>query len=103
LKAGQIENIIPTEFHLSQNYPNPFNPATKINFDLPNDSKVKLIVYDLLGREIRTIVNSHLSQGRYEYDFVGSNFASGVYFYRIEAVENSGEKFTETKRMVLLK
>ncbi len=99
----RIENTIPTQFHLSQNYPNPFNPVTKINFDLPFDSKVKLIVYDLLGREIKTIVNSQLSQGRYVYDFVGNNFASGVYFYRLEAVQNSGEKFIETKRMVLLK
>ncbi len=98
-----MKSIIPTEFYLSQNYPNPFNPVTKIKFDLPNDSKVKLIVYDLLGKEIKTIVNSQLPQGRYEYDFVGSNFASGVYFYRLEAVQNSGEKFIETKRMVLLK
>ncbi len=103
ISQNKNENTIPTEFHLSQNYPNPFNPVTKIKFDLPFDSKVKLIVYDLLGREIKTIVNSQLSQGRYEYDFTGSNFASGVYFYRIEAVQNSGEKFIETKRMVLLK
>jgi len=70
---------------------------------LPVDAKVKLTVYDMLGREVKSLVNSQLSTGRHEYQFEGSNFSSGIYFYRIEAVDNSGKKFVQTKRMVLVK
>jgi len=98
----EIKNIIPTEYHLSQNYPNPFNPVTKISFDLPNDAKVKLVVYDLLGREIKSIVNSQLTTGRYTFEFDGSNFASGVYFYKLSA-KGGAKDFTAVKRMVLVK
>ena len=101
------QNSIPEVFYLSQNYPNPFNPSTKISFDLPVDSKVKLTVYDMLGREVKSMVNTQLSTGRYEYLFSatggGSNFSSGIYFYRMEAVDNLGKKFVQTKRMVLVK
>ncbi len=86
------------DFKLYQNYPNPFNPVTKINYELPNDGKVKLMIYDVLGREIKTLVNEVKQAGKYTVEFNGHNFASGVYFYRIE----SG-KFTEVKRMVLVK
>jgi len=99
---NNVENI-PEEFILRQNFPNPFNPSTKISFDLPVDAKVKLTVYDMLGREVKSMVNTQLSTGRYEYQFEGSNFSSGIYFYRIEAVDNSGKKFVQTKRMVLVK
>ncbi|MCB0727214.1 MAG: T9SS type A sorting domain-containing protein, partial [Ignavibacteriae bacterium] len=104
---GSLENknasIVPEVYYLSQNYPNPFNPTTKISFDLPVDAKVKLIIFDMLGREVKSMVNSQLSTGRYEYQFEGSNFSSGIYFYRMEAVDNSGKKFVQTKRMVLVK
>jgi photosystem II stability/assembly factor-like uncharacterized protein len=86
-------------FRLFQNYPNPFNPATKISFDLPQDSRVNLIVYDLLGREVTRLVNNEFKVAdKYTYDFNGASNASGVYFYRLDAGE-----FQETKRMVLLK
>ncbi|MBE2190493.1 MAG: T9SS type A sorting domain-containing protein [Candidatus Kapabacteria bacterium] len=90
-------------YSLSQNYPNPFNPQTKIKFDVPANvrgqtSNVKLIVYDLLGREVATLVNEELKPGTYEADWDGSNFSSGVYFYKII----SGD-FVETKKMVLMK
>jgi len=101
--SSSSKSLVPTEYNLSQNYPNPFNPTTKISFDLPVDAKVKLTVYDMLGREVKSIVNTRLSTGRYEYQFEGSNFSSGIYFYRIEAVDNSGKKFVQTKRMVLVK
>ena len=92
-------NILPTEFVLHQNYPNPYNPATKISFDLPQDSKVNLVIYDLLGREVTRLVNYEFKvAGKYTYDFNGASLSSGVYFYRIET-----GKFSETKRMVLLK
>jgi hypothetical protein len=96
--AQDIKNLIPTEYYLSQNYPNPFNPVTKISFDLPDDVKVKLIVYDLLGREVKSIVNSQLTTGKYTFLFDGRNLASGVYFYRLVAGD-----FTAVKRMVLVK
>jgi hypothetical protein len=99
--AGKNTNtiFIPQEFNLSQNYPNPFNPVTKINYDIPKNSIVKLVIYDILGREVMKLVNNELKQpGRYVVVFNGTNFASGVYFYRIEA-----GTFIESKKMVLVK
>jgi photosystem II stability/assembly factor-like uncharacterized protein len=96
-----LENVsskLPPDFQLSQNYPNPFNPQTKIKFDVPKASFIKLIIYDLLGREVVTLVNKELRPGTYEADWNASSFSSGVYFYRIV----SGD-FIETKKMVLMK
>jgi hypothetical protein len=100
-------NILAAEFALHQNYPNPFNPATKISFDLPIDSKVNLVVYDLLGREVAKLVNSEFKvAGKYTFDFNGASLSSGVYFYRLVVSSsnpiNAGN-YSETKRMVLLK
>lgn len=94
----QTTSNIPERFELSQNYPNPFNPSTAINFALPKSSLVKLKVYDIVGREVATLVNEELSPGAYEYTFDGSQLTSGVYFYRIEA-----DGFTEIKKMMLVK
>jgi hypothetical protein len=94
----------PFSFSLSQNYPNPFNPTTKIKFNVSSDSRfrgndnVTLKIYDVLGREIAILVNEQLSPGTYEVEWDGSNYPSGVYFYRLTA-----ENYSETKRMVLLK
>ena len=93
-----ISNIIPDGYTLSQNYPNPFNPSTKIKFDVPKSSFVKLAVYDMLGREVSSLINEQLQPGTYEYDFDASGLNSGTYFYRI----SSGE-FTDIRKMVLLK
>jgi hypothetical protein len=90
---------IPSDFKLHQNFPNPFNPTTKINFDLPKDGKVYLVIYDILGKEImKTVNNEFKPAGRYTISFNGSNLASGVYFYRIVT-----GNFVQTKRMVLIK
>jgi hypothetical protein len=89
---------IPKVYSLSQNYPNPFNPVTKINYELPKDGMIKLVIYDILGREIKTLVNEIKQTGRYTVEFNGSGFASGVYFYRIQA-----GSFVQVKRMVLIK
>ena len=89
---------IPTEFALSQNYPNPFNPTTNIKFDIPEQGFVSLKVYDVVGKEIATLVNNVKSAGSYSVDFNGSNLSSGVYFYRLEA-----GSFTAVKRMILVK
>ena len=92
-------NTIPTEYSISQNYPNPFNPTTIINFGLPKAGLVKLVVYDILGRTVQTLVNNEFKEaGNYKADFDGTNFASGVYFYRIEAGD-----FVQIKKMVLIK
>jgi len=93
----------PIMHSLSQNYPNPFNPQTKIKFAVSSNvkgqtSNVKLIIYDLLGREVATLVNEDLKPGTYEADWDGSNYSSGVYFYKIIS-----DGYTETKKMVLMK
>jgi photosystem II stability/assembly factor-like uncharacterized protein len=99
-----IETHIPTKIKLFQNYPNPFNPVTKIKFDIPVDSRIRgndrvvLKVYDILGKEIETLVNEKLNPGTYELTFNASQFPSGVYFYRLQAGD-----YNETKRMILLK
>ncbi|MFZ1320267.1 MAG: ASPIC/UnbV domain-containing protein, partial [Ignavibacteria bacterium] len=93
------QSISPDFFELEQNYPNPFNPKTVINYELQVTSYlVSLKVFDVLGNELSTLVNEKQSAGRYTVTFDGSNFPSGVYFYKLQAGE-----FVETKRMVLLK
>jgi len=94
----KISTEIPSLFSLSQNYPNPFNPNTKIKFDLPKNVNVKLTLYDMLGREIETLVNEQLNAGSYEVNWDGTKYTSGVYYYRL----NAGE-FVETKKMILMK
>jgi hypothetical protein len=114
-----ISNEIPVSFKLFQNYPNPFNPTTKIKFDLPKSNLtlsgakglfVRLIIYDILGREIALLVNDQLSPGMYEVDWSATggaeNYPSGIYFYRLAAGDpskSSGQGYSETRKMVLLK
>jgi photosystem II stability/assembly factor-like uncharacterized protein len=96
-----ISSEIPGHYSLSQNYPNPFNPTTKIKFQIPASGSVAqtfLYVYDILGREIATLVNQQLKPGTYEVEWDASVYPSGVYFYKL----STGDYF-ETKRMVLLK
>ncbi len=95
---NSISNLIPENFLLSQNYPNPFNPITVIKFEIPSSSNVKLSVFNSLGKEIEILVNEKLQSGSYEITFDGSNYPSGIYFYKLE-----GDGFIETKRMVLVK
>ena len=96
--VNPVGTSIPKVYTLSQNYPNPFNPSTKINFDLPKQGLVTLKIYDVLGREVRTLVNEVKTPGSYTVDFNASDFSSGVYFYRLQANE-----FTDIKRMMLIK
>ena len=93
----------PTTFLLGQNYPNPFNPNTEIQFELPKKANVRLTVYNVLGQRVKTLVDEELGIGRYVVDWdsrtdAGTEVASGVYFYRLEA-----DSFVETRKMVLLK
>ncbi len=102
-------NIIlhnPDKFILEQNYPNPFNPVTLLKFVIPISGFVSLKVYDVLGKEIKTLVNENRPSGNYKIEFDGSNLSSGVYFYRLEVSKPSppGQSdFVQTKRMVMIK
>ena len=96
-----IQNLntgVPQVYQLHQNYPNPFNPVTKIKFDIPKFSNVKVKIYDVIGNEVAQLFNGELEAGYYEADFNASNYASGVYFYRIDAGD-----YSSVKRMVLVK
>ncbi|HEY5533362.1 MAG TPA: T9SS type A sorting domain-containing protein [Ignavibacteria bacterium] len=100
---SNLNTPVPENYCLYQNYPNPFNPITKIKFDIPETVKhktldIKLIVYDIIGREIQTLVNEKLNPGSYEVTFDGSNLPNGVYFYKLRAGE-----YTETKKMLMIK
>ena len=106
--VNKISYEIPEKFSLSQNYPNPFNPSTKIKFSIPLLRGVdgaagrgvftQLVVYDILGKEITTLVNQQLQPGTYEAEWDGSNYPSGVYFYKLIT-----DEFTESRKMILIK
>jgi hypothetical protein len=99
---GTTTTQVPDKFMLSQNYPNPFNPSTNIRFDIPAGTRrvvfVQVVIYDILGREIETIVNEQLQPGTYEVEWDASNFSSGIYYYKLIA-----GSFTATRKMVLVK
>jgi hypothetical protein len=100
--SGPLSVNLPTttvkDFALNQNYPNPFNPSTRISYRLSRSSTVKLVVYDISGRLIMTLVNEPQNSGSYSIEFNSSQLASGIYFYRLET-----EHFTRTRSMVLIK
>ena len=96
--SGEVRIGIPQKFELSQNYPNPFNPATTIAFNLPKDTKVKLEIFDMSGRLVKTLVDKAFTAGYYKTVFSGSEFPSGVYIYRFTA-----GSFTSAKKMTLIK
>ena len=94
----EIGGVLPSSFALKQNFPNPFNPATIIHYSVPTESFVTLKVYDVLGREVATLVNEEQAAGNYSFDFNASNLTSGTYFYKIQA-----GNFTDVRKMMLLK
>ena len=96
IKEEKIQT--PLGFELSQNYPNPFNPTTKIQFSVPKQEQVKLVVFNSLGQEVATLVNEEKNTGSYSVTFDGSNLPSGVYFYRLQV-----GSLVEIKKMLLLK
>jgi hypothetical protein len=98
LTGVKEEGGTPTEYSISQNYPNPFNPTTRIKFALPKRALTKIVIYDLLGREIQTLINKELEAGYYEITIDANNLPTGVYFYRIQ----SGD-FIQTRKMILMK
>lgn len=94
----QVTTDVPQVYALSQNYPNPFNPVTTIDFSIPEYSHVQLTVFNSLGTEIEVLIDDHLSPGYYRAQWVPTNIASGVYFYRLRSAQ-----FTETKKLTLLR
>lgn len=94
----EVENTSADHYNLSQNYPNPFNPSTKIKYSIANNLNVQLKIFDVLGKEITTLVSSEQTAGTYEVNFDGKELTSGIYFYTIKA-----GNYTETKSMILIK
>lgn len=101
LKSEVVAGI-PTAYSISQNYPNPFNPVTNIDFELPYDGKVSILLYDISGREVGKLVNEVKTAGYHTIHFNGSGLSSGMYFYRINA-EGGGQSFVATKKLLLIK
>jgi hypothetical protein len=89
---------VPTQYALEQNYPNPFNPSTTIEFEIPRPSRVRLIVYDLLGKEVVRLVDSEMAAIRASIRFDASGIPSGVYFYRLTA-----DGYSRTRKLIVLK
>jgi hypothetical protein len=96
--TGNPQSVLPKTFALEQNYPNPFNPVTSIKYQLPKAEFVTIKLFDILGREVATLVNERKDAGFFQFEFDASNYASGLYFYKIEAGD-----FVETKKMMLVK
>ena len=95
----QIEDeLLPTEFLLDQNYPNPFNPSTTIRFALPKTSNVTIKIYDVLGRQVATLVDEEYQAGVYKVVFEAGDLASGLYIYRIQT-----QSFSQSRKLMLLK
>lgn len=99
---GDVAIAPPMDFELGQNYPNPGNPNTKINFALPEDGKVTIRLYDILGKEVLTIIDEYKKADYYTLDIDGSKLSSGAYFYRI-IVTGSSRNFSKTLKMILVK
>lgn len=97
------EKLIADKFELMQNYPNPFNPSTTIEFSIPNPGLVQLKVFNILGQEVKSLMNEEKSAGNYSVQFNASQFASGIYFYQLQAGSPKGHAFVETKKMLMLK
>lgn len=94
----QTSTEVPVRFSLEQNYPNPFNPITKLKFQMSKSGFAKLVIFDVTGKEIATLVNEEMNPGTYELSWDGSNYPSGIYFYEL-----TSEGFTQTKKMALIK
>ncbi|MCX6150795.1 MAG: YCF48-related protein [Ignavibacteriales bacterium] len=103
-KATVIDSLLPGSFNLSQNYPNPFNPSTTINYALPNDSRVELRIFNVIGEQVAELVNEVQPAGYYRKQWIAENLSSGIYLLRIDAKAiASEERFVKTMKMIFLK
>jgi len=100
--SSEIGVGVPTAFDISQNYPNPFNPSTKIDYELPSDAVVSILLFDISGRVVSNLVNESKTAGFYTVQLNASNLTSGTYFYKISA-QGSNANFTATKKLTLIK
>ncbi|MBI5473272.1 MAG: T9SS type A sorting domain-containing protein [Ignavibacteriae bacterium] len=106
MEATEPNEMLPAVFSLEQNYPNPFNPTTTIEFSLPKSSEASLKIFDILGREVATLVNEHLNAGTFKTEWDAKNMPSGTYFYRLQAGDastGSARSFVATKKLLLLR
>jgi hypothetical protein len=106
LQVTGIEDLsgIPNNYELSQNYPNPFNPSTKIRYGLPSESKIRIVIYNILGQEVSILKNTTQSAGYHEVEWNASRLSSGMYIYRISAESTNGKsKYTQVKKMLMVK
>jgi hypothetical protein len=108
VSVGGLQQVIPATFELAQNFPNPFNPTTRIEFGLPEESEVKLRIYNLLGQEVVGLWNGSRSAGYHSLHWDGHNAdgtpaGTGVYFYRLEAQSRTGQTYIKLRKMILLK
>ena len=104
-KVVETEVSLPKEYAISQNYPNPFNPSTRIDYQLPFDSKVSLDIYGITGEKVATILNGDVAAGYYTTEINAGtlNLASGVYIYRISATGSNNQNFVQVKKLMLTK
>ncbi len=93
-----IPDVVPAVFRLDQNYPNPFNPVTTIQFSVPKTAQVSIKLYDILGREVATLLDERMTTGEYKLQFEAAGLASGLYFYRMQS-----EGFVQSRKLTLLK
>ena len=93
-----MQDNLPTDFQLNQNYPNPLNPTTEISFALQKGSDIKLEVFNIIGQKVATLIDEPLEAGEHKVVWDGSQVASGLYFYRIEA-----NQYSATRKLILLK
>jgi len=101
--VAEVDISLPTVFALEQNYPNPFNPSTSIQFSLPVDANVTIVVYNLVGEKVADVVSGDFSAGQHNVNFDASSLTSGVYFYRIDVTASNGSNFSSVKKMTVLK
>jgi hypothetical protein len=98
IEVRNISSNVPKNFNLYQNYPNPFNPSTNIKFDIVKQAPVRLVVYDILGRQVDVLVNDNLRPGTYEVNYSSLKLSSGVYFYEMTAGD-----YRDVRKMILIK
>lgn len=103
IEVTRLGNAVVTDYALSQNYPNPFNPTTTIEFALPNSSRVDIEIFNILGQKVATLFSGNKAVGYHQVEWNASNFGSGVYFYKISATSERGDKFQSVKKLMLMK
>jgi len=102
-KEIRLKVLPPATYELYQNYPNSFNPTTTIEYQLPEVSKVTMNVYDIIGREVATLVDGEIKEGYHTVTFDGSRYASGIYFVRITAQSNNAKPYVKIMKIILMK